>query len=215
MMESDKVKSLEYEFWNQRGQSSLHQQVTVDMLPKLSEPQFLYLSMKNMLPCELGRPPQRLWVEPLTPCLVQNRKYNHWSCCYSYYWGLKSCYKSANASEIMVSKKKKRARPNTKLYLYYHFTYTKKIQKENFLNFVFNWSITALQWGVGFCHISTWLSHTHTRTPSLLNLHPSPILSHPSRLSQGMGWAPRITQQLPIPNLSFSFNINLFILIGG
>ena len=56
MMESDKVKSLEYEFWNQRGQSSLHQQVTVDMLPKLSEPQFLYLSMKNMLPCKLGRP---------------------------------------------------------------------------------------------------------------------------------------------------------------
>ena len=43
-----------------------------------------------------------------------------------------------------------------------------------------NW--IALLYCVGFCHISTWVSHGCTHVPSLLNLLPTP--SHPSRLSQ-------------------------------
>ena len=42
----------------------------------------------------------------------------------------------------------------------------------------------ALQYSVGFCHISTWISHRFMYVSSLLNLLPSPIPSHPSTLSQ-------------------------------
>ena len=45
-----------------------------------------------------------------------------------------------------------------------------------FLLFMFNWRITALQYCVGFCHTSAWLSHKYTYVPSLLNLPPA---SHP------------------------------------
>ena len=51
---------------------------------------------------------------------------------------------------------------------------------------IFNWRIIALQYVVGFCHISTWISHRYTYIPSLLNLSPS---SHLSRLAQGSGWS--------------------------
>ena len=43
-----------------------------------------------------------------------------------------------------------------------------------FLNFIFNWMITALQYCVGFCHTSTWISHRYTHAPP--NLPPT---SHP------------------------------------
>ena len=48
----------------------------------------------------------------------------------------------------------------------------------NFLKnvFVFNWKIIALQYCVGFCHTSTWISHRYTYVPSLLNFPPT---SHP------------------------------------
>ena len=32
-----------------------------------------------------------------------------------------------------------------------------------------NWRIVALQYCVGFCHTSTWISHRYTYVPSLLN----------------------------------------------
>ena len=44
--------------------------------------------------------------------------------------------------------------------------------------------ITALQYCVGFCHTSTWISHTHTYVLSLFSLPPA---SHPSRLSHSSG----------------------------
>ena len=50
------------------------------------------------------------------------------------------------------------------------------------LKFMFNWRMIALQYCVGFCRTSTWISHRYTYVPSLLNLLPTP--SHPSRLSQ-------------------------------
>ena len=42
-------------------------------------------------------------------------------------------------------------------------------------SFIFNW-IIALQYCVGFCHTSAWISHRYTYVPSLLNL---PATSHP------------------------------------
>ena len=36
--------------------------------------------------------------------------------------------------------------------------------------FIFNWRIIALQYRVGFCHTSTWISHRCTYVPSFLNL---------------------------------------------
>ena len=36
--------------------------------------------------------------------------------------------------------------------------------------FFFNWRLTALQYCIGFCHISTWISHRYMYVPSLLNL---------------------------------------------
>ena len=48
--------------------------------------------------------------------------------------------------------------------------------------FVFNWKIIALQYCVGFCHMSTWISHRYTYVPSLWECPPTP--PHPSRLWQ-------------------------------
>ena len=47
------------------------------------------------------------------------------------------------------------------------------------LEYNFFWRIIALQYYVGFCHASTWISHRYTYVPSLLN--PPPI-SHPSKV---------------------------------
>ena len=50
----------------------------------------------------------------------------------------------------------------------------------SFLEFIFNWRITALQYRIGFHHTSTCISHRHMHVPSL----PPPNPSHTSRLSQ-------------------------------
>ena len=39
--------------------------------------------------------------------------------------------------------------------------------------FIFNWRIIALQYCGGFCHTSTWISHTYTCFPCLLKLPPT------------------------------------------
>ena len=51
----------------------------------------------------------------------------------------------------------------------------------------FYWKIIALQYCVGFCHISTWISYRYTYVPSLLNPLPSASSFHHSRLSQSNG----------------------------
>ena len=52
---------------------------------------------------------------------------------------------------------------------------------------IFYWKVFALQYCVGFYHISTWISHRYTHVPSLLS---APRISHPihpSRLSPSTG----------------------------
>ena len=43
--------------------------------------------------------------------------------------------------------------------------------------FIFNWRIIALQYCVGLCHTSAWISHRHTYVPSLPP-HPTPLGCH-------------------------------------
>ena len=50
-------------------------------------------------------------------------------------------------------------------------------------NFFFYWWKIALQFCVGFCHTTMWISHNLIYIPSLLSHLPLP-LSHPSRSSQ-------------------------------
>ena len=59
--------------------------------------------------------------------------------------------------------------------------------------FFFIWRIIALQWCVGFCHITTWISHNHLYICVCVCVcvcvsaplkPPSPLLLHPSRSSQ-------------------------------
>ena len=76
--------------------------------------------------------------------------------------------------------------------------------------FIFNWRIINLHYCVGFCHTSTWISHSYTYVPSLLNLPPTP--SHPSRLSESTGF------ELPASHSKFPLAIyfpygNVYVLM--
>ena len=51
--------------------------------------------------------------------------------------------------------------------------------------FIFYWRIIAFQYCVGFCYISTWISHRYTYISFFLNLPPIP--SYPFRLLQSLG----------------------------
>ena len=53
-----------------------------------------------------------------------------------------------------------------------------------FLFIIFHWRTIALQYSVGFCHTSTWISHRYTYVPPSWASFPPPTPSHPSRLSQ-------------------------------
>ena len=64
--------------------------------------------------------------------------------------------------------------------------------------FIFNWRIIALQYCIGLCHTTTWISHEHVYVPSLSNLPPLPTPSQPSTLSQSTVWAPCAMQQIPV-----------------
>ena len=62
-----------------------------------------------------------------------------------------------------------------------------KLEKKNlithFLKFVCNWRIIALQYCVGLCHTSIWISHRHTHVPSPLNLLPTALGCHSTSLN--------------------------------
>lgn len=48
------------------------------------------------------------------------------------------------------------------------------------LLFIFYWRIIALKYCVGFCYTVTWMNHSYTNVPSLLNLPLTSIPSHSS-----------------------------------
>ena len=64
--------------------------------------------------------------------------------------------------------------------------------------FIFNWKIIALQSCIGFCHVSTWISHRYMCVFSLLNLPPT---SHPIPplyiFTQHQIWAPVSYSKFP------------------
>ena len=50
---------------------------------------------------------------------------------------------------------------------------TSKISHSLFLKFIFNWSIVALRYCVGFCHTSTWINYRYSYFPFHLKLPPT------------------------------------------
>ena len=71
---------------------------------------------------------------------------------------------------------------------------------DNSILFVVNWRIITLQHYLGFCHTSTWISHTYTYVSSLLNLHPAPLGCH-----RALVWVPWVTQQIPTGSLFYKW----------
>ena len=67
--------------------------------------------------------------------------------------------------------------------------------------FIFNWSIIALQYCVGFSHTTTWISHKYTYVPSLLNLIPplQVVIEH----------------QVELPVLHSNFPLTIFFTSGN
>ena len=61
--------------------------------------------------------------------------------------------------------------------------------------FIFNWRIIALQYYVGFCHTTTWISLKYTHVPTLPNLPPYPTSLGCHRAPF---WAPCVIYQPPI-----------------
>ena len=60
----------------------------------------------------------------------------------------------------------------------------------NAVYFIFNWRTITLQYCDGFCHTSMaeTISHKYTYVPSLINLPPTSLSIHPSRLSQSISF---------------------------
>ena len=67
------------------------------------------------------------------------------------------------------------------------FSSFRKKTKTAFLKFIFNWSITAFQYGVGFCYTSTWISHKYTYVPVPLET-PSHLPPHPTTAFLKLGF---------------------------
>ena len=59
-----------------------------------------------------------------------------------------------------------------------------------FFKFIFNWRIIVLQYCVGFCHTSVWISHRPTHVSFLLNL---PATFHPILIPLGCHKAPDLS----------------------
>ena len=55
---------------------------------------------------------------------------------------------------------------------------------------MFNWRVIVLQYCVGFCHVSTRISHRDTYIPPFWTSLPSPTSSHSTRLSRHWVWDP-------------------------
>ena len=49
----------------------------------------------------------------------------------------------------------------------------RQVGREKVFWMFFNWRIISLQYCIGFCHTSTWISHRYTYVPSIWNLPPT------------------------------------------
>ena len=67
-----------------------------------------------------------------------------------------------------------------------------------FFKFIFNWRIITLQYCVGFCHTSTWISHRYTHVPfePPSHAHFLMTLRHRSRGRHRMRWLYGITDSV-------------------
>ena len=74
------------------------------------------------------------------------------------------------------------------------FRFPQLSQKFVFNLFICNWRITVLQYSVGFCHISTWISHRYMCPPPLERLSPLPPHSTPLCCHRALGWAPCVSE---------------------
>ena len=59
--------------------------------------------------------------------------------------------------------------------------------------FIFNWRMIALQYYIGFCHMSIWITHRYTYAPSLFYLPPHPT---PLGCYRAWVWVSWVTQQI-------------------
>ena len=79
---------------------------------------------------------------------------------------------------------------------------------------IFNCRIIALQYFVGFCCASTWISHRYTYVPSLLNLPPT---SHPIPtlfiVTEFLIWPPCILRQISTGSLFLRYMFPCFLSI--
>ena len=99
--------------------------------------------------------------------------------------------------------------------------------KRNFFKNFFNWEIIALQYRVGFSHMSTWISHIYAcmyvcmyvciyahigplplETASHLPPHPTSLGCHIA-----LGWVPCSTQQTPTIYFTYG-NIHVSMLLS-
>ena len=82
--------------------------------------------------------------------------------------------------------------------------------------FIFIWRIIALQYRVGFCYTTTWISHTYTYTLSLLSFAPDP--SHPPTHLIPVIWVVTEHQtgpwQLPTHSLFSHDNVYVSVLLS-
>ena len=69
-----------------------------------------------------------------------------------------------------------------------------------FFSFFFYWGIIALQYFVGLCHVSTWMSHSYTYIPSFLlpsPPHPTPLGCH-----RALVWGPCVCGSVCVSHFS-------------
>ena len=118
----------------------------------------------------------KMYIKLFKPCLAHGRNYVNAG--YYYFMILKG---KNNLSVAFILKGLKRE--NITFYFSFLSFFFWCICLSFFFKnlFIFNWRIIVLQYCVGFCHISTRISHRYIYIPSILNLPPTPY--HPSRLS--------------------------------
>jgi len=94
-----------------------------------------------------------------------------------------------------------------------HFFFMSMWKHDNFFNLsiYFNWKIISLCYCDGLWYTSTWIGQRHTCVLSILNFHPPPSPTHPSRF-QSTGF--RISASyLKLPLAIYLIHGNIYVSI--